>query len=104
MYRCNKCRTHGIIENDRVMVPCIGCAAKTDWTWNGQTYYGSHDRHELDGGDYVWHMYNYFNHILGKDTILNVLPQELQSDYIVLAEFNNFRNRPESDYSSSSPP
>jgi hypothetical protein len=49
-------------------------------------------------------MYNYFNHVLAKDTILNVLPQELQNDYILLTEFNDFRARSESDYSSSSSP
>ena len=103
MVACNSCLTHGIIQDNTVIIPCLYCAASTNWNWNGQTCYGSASGEELSGDDYVEHVYDYFHHLVPFEDIFILLPPGLKQFYITHANYRLFMdNKEDSDYASSS--
>ena len=37
---CGNCRSHGIVEDGVIKVPCMNCACDNGYEWNGKKCYG----------------------------------------------------------------
>jgi len=83
---CLNCLTYGIFDNNKLLTPCINCAADNDFHWNGKKCYGASNKIEINDEDFAINVYYIFYVSRGftVQDCLKKIPEECHKKFLEL--------------------
>ena len=86
MSLCKNCETYGVMEEDKVIMPCTNCARDAGFMWNGSRCFGSQGDGEVTSREYA-EIYFYMvsqREGMTHEKCIELIPEESRVYYLIL--------------------